>query len=147
LEELTAHYIDEMVAQEVKGSMVQIARKYKTTKDKIWPIVELFDDDYNLYAGMDPILAYRLFHVTWPSVRARSKAKGLFSWEHRLNHVTGLMERSGYLLDADYASMRVAELAAEEAKWLEEVRRWGVENVNSNQQLITAFLGFGDQGS
>jgi DNA polymerase-1 len=132
-----------MVAQEVKGSMVQIARKYKTTKDKIWPIVELFDDDYNLYAGMDPILAYRLFHVTWPSVRARSKAKGLFSWEHRLNHVTGLMERSGYLLDADYASMRVAELAAEEAKWLEEVRRWGVENVNSNQQLITAFLGFG----
>jgi DNA polymerase-1 len=143
LEELTAHYIDETVAQEVKGSMVQIARKYKTTKDKIWPIVELFDDDYNLYAGMDPILAYRLFHVTWPSVRARSKAKGLFSWEHRLNHVTGLMERSGYLLDADYASMRVAELAAEEAKWLEEVRRWGVENVNSNQQLIEAFLGFG----
>jgi DNA polymerase-1 len=143
LEELTAHYIDETVAQEVKGSMVQIARKYKTTKDKIWPIVELFDVDYNLYAGMDPILAYRLFHVTWPSVRARSKAKGLFSWEHRLNHVTGLMERSGYLLDADYASMRVAELAAEEAKWLEEVRRWGVENVNSNQQLIEAFLGFG----
>lgn len=143
LEELTAHYIDETVAEEVKGSMVMIARKYKTTKAKIWPVVELFDDDYNLYAGMDPILAYRLFHVTWPMVRARTKAKGLFSWEHRLNHVTGLMERTGYLVDEEYASLRVAELAAEEAKWVEEARRWGVENVNSDKQLIEAFQGFG----
>lgn len=143
LEELTAYYIDGTVAEEVKGSMTLIARRYKVKKADIWPVVELFDEEFLLYAGMDPILAYRLFHVTWPLVRARTKAKGLFSWEHRLNHVTGLMERTGYLVDEEYASRRIAELAAEEAKWVEEARRWGIENVNSNQQLIDAFLRFG----
>ncbi|MEV3860737.1 DNA polymerase [Streptomyces sp. NPDC050095] len=143
LEELTAFYIDAKVAEEVKGSMAMIARKYKTTKNRIWPIVELFDEDFLLYAGMDPILAHRLFHTLWPAMRARSKTKGLFGWEHRLNHVTGLMEETGYLVDEDYALMRVDELTTEQNRWVEEARRWGIENVNSDKQLIEAFLGFG----
>lgn len=60
--------------------------------------------------------------MAWSAMRARSKAKGLFGWEHRLNHVTGLMERTGHLLNADYASMRVAEPAAEEV-YADQVER------------------------
>ncbi|MFF9653049.1 DNA polymerase [Streptomyces sp. NPDC014622] len=143
LEELVKFYIDAQAAEEVKGSMTAIAKRYKVKKEAIWPLVPTFDEEYLLYAGMDPIWAYRLLHILMPKVPARSKMKGLIGWEHRLAHITALMERTGYLVDAEYAEMRIAELKVEEAKWVEVASQW-VENVNSDKQLIAAFqqLGF-----
>ncbi|MGV9693358.1 DNA polymerase [Streptomyces sp. NPDC003444] len=143
LEELTKWYIDPAVAEEVKGSMTQIAKRYKVKKDAIWSAVKTFDEEFLLYAGMDPILAYRLFHIVYPLIPARSKKKGLVSWEHRLAHITAKIERTGYLVDEAYALRRIEELKAEEAKWVEVAKQW-VENVNSSPQLIAAFqhLGF-----
>ncbi|MDH6705381.1 DNA polymerase-1 [Kitasatospora sp. MAA19] len=143
LEELTKHYISAELATEVKGSMTQISKRYRVKKEEIWSRVWTFDEEYLLYAGMDPVLAYRLFHVLYPLIPLRSKRKGLFSWEHRLAFVMALMERTGYLVDEAYARARIAELLAEEEKWKEVARGFGVENVNSNQQLIDAFTGFG----
>ena len=143
LEELTKHYICPTVAEEVKGSMTLIARRYKVPKADIWPVVGLMDEEFLLYAGMDPILAFRLFHALYPKIPARSLKKGLLSWEHRLNHVTSKMERTGYLLDAPYAEARSAELLAEQRQWEEVASDYGVENVGSNAQLIEAFGGFG----
>ncbi|QUI30656.1 DNA polymerase [Streptomyces alfalfae] len=143
LEELIKFYIDEKAAEEVKGSMTALAKKYKVKKEDIWPVVELFDPDFLLYAGMDPVWAFRLFHILNRKVPARSRKRGLVSWEHRLGYVTAKMERNGYLLDADYARARSAELLVEQKKWEAEAKKYGVENVNSNQQLIDAFTGFG----
>ncbi|MGW2539346.1 DNA polymerase [Kitasatospora sp. NPDC001574] len=143
LEELTKFYVSPELAAEVKGSMTRIAQRYKVKKDDIWPVVRLFDEEYLLYAGMDPILAYRLFHILYPLIPLRSKRKGLFSWEHRLAHVTAKMERTGYLLDPQYAEARIEELKAEQEQWEAVAHRHGVENVNSNAQLIDAFTGFG----
>lgn len=142
LEELIKFYIDPVLATEVKGSMTQIAKRYKVKKEAIWPIVRTFDPEYLLYAGMDPIWAYRLLHILLPKVPARSKAKGLIGWEHRLAHITAKMERTGYLVDEAYAEMRIAELQAEEDKWVGVAKQW-VENVNSDKQLIEAFQNFG----
>jgi DNA polymerase-1 len=142
LEELIKFYVDPVAAAEVKGSMAQIAKRYKVKKADIWPVVRTFDRDYLLYAGMDPIWAYRLLHILLPKVPARSKAKGLIGWEHRLAHVMAKTERTGYLVDREYAEMRISELKAEEQKWLEVAHQW-VENVNSDNQLIEAFQGFG----
>ncbi|MFE5542802.1 DNA polymerase [Streptomyces sp. NPDC056534] len=142
LEELIKFYIDPVAAAEVKGSMAQIAKRYKVKKAEIWPVVRTFDEEYLLYAGTDPIWAYRLLHVLLPKVPARSKAKGLIGWEHRLAHVMAKTERTGYLVDRKYAERRIAELKAEEAKWLKVASQW-VENVNSDAQLIAAFQGFG----
>ncbi|MFD7257148.1 DNA polymerase [Streptomyces sp. NPDC059874] len=143
LEELTKHYLCSKTAEEVKGSMRELAKKYKTTKDKIWALVELGDEDYNRYAGMDPALAYRLFQILYRLVPVRSKVKGLIGWEHRLAHVTAKLERTGYLLDVEYAEKRCAELTADQEHWETVARSFGVENPNSNQQLISAFEGFG----
>ncbi|WP_055523413.1 DNA polymerase [Streptomyces graminilatus] len=142
LEELIKFYIDPVAAEEVKGSMTQIAKRYKVKKADIWPVVRTFDHDYLLYAGADPIWAYRLLHILLPKVPARSKVKGLIGWEHRLAHVMAKTERTGYLVDEAYAEMRIAELKAEEEKWVEVASQW-VENVNSDKQLIEAFQGFG----
>ncbi|MGI5196966.1 DNA polymerase [Streptomyces sp. CA-288835] len=143
LEELTKFYICEKTADEVKGSMREIAKRYKTTKEKIWKLVDLSDTDFLLYAGMDPALAYRLFQILYRLVPARSKSQGLIGWEHRLAHVTAKMERTGYLLDVEYAEARCAELSAEQQRWEIVAKSFGVENVNSNQQLIDVFTDLG----
>ncbi|MFF1908650.1 DNA polymerase [Kitasatospora sp. NPDC058218] len=143
LEELTKFYIDATLAEEVKGSMTRIAKRYKVKKADVWPVVETFDSEYLLYAGMDPVLAFRLFHILYPLVPLRSKRKGLFGWEHRLAHVVAKMERLGYLLDVGYAEARVEELKTEQDRWEAHAARFGVENVNSDKQLIEAFTGFG----
>ncbi|MFI5865874.1 DNA polymerase [Streptomyces sp. NPDC051546] len=143
LEELTKHYICAVTAQEVKGSMTEIAKRYKTTKEKIWALVDLQDDEYNRYAGMDPALAYRLFQILYRLVPRRTKERGLIGWEHRLAHVTAKMERSGYLLDVEYAERRCEELTAEQQRQEQLAQTFGVENVNSNQQLIDVFTDLG----
>ncbi|MFE9660336.1 DNA polymerase [Streptomyces sp. NPDC005955] len=143
LEELTRFYICETAADEVKGSMTLIAKKYKTTKEKIWQLVELFDPDYLLYAGMDPALAYRLFQILYRLVPQRSKARGLVGWEHRLAHVTAKLERTGYLIDVEYAEMRCGELLEEQNRWEAVAKSFGVENPNSSAQLIEVFGALG----
>lgn len=143
LEELTKFYLCQETAEEVKGSIGEIAKKYKTTKEKIWKLVELFDPDYLLYAGMDPALAYRLFQILYRLVPARSKSQGLIGWEHQLAHVTAKMERTGYLLDVEYAEKRCAELTNEQLKWERVAKSFGVENPNSNQQLVDVFTSLG----
>jgi DNA polymerase-1 len=136
LEELTKHYICETTADEVKGSMTRLAAKYKTTKDRIWKTVELFDPFYLLYAGMDPVLAFRLFQILFRLVPARTKAFGLIGWEHQLAHVTAKLERIGYLLDVEYAERCCDDLSEEQKHWVEVAQGYGVENINSNAQLI-----------
>ncbi|MGW6597884.1 DNA polymerase [Streptomyces sp. NPDC055036] len=143
LEELVKFYIDAKTAEEVKGSIRELAKKYKTTKEKIWKLVELFDPDFLLYAGMDPAFAYRLFQILYRLVPARSKAQGLIGWEHQLAHITAKMERTGYLLDVEYAEKRCAELSAEQQEWEAVAKSFGVENPNSNQQLIEVFTDLG----
>lgn len=142
LEELVKFYIDGKAAEEVKGSMRELAKKYKVKKEDIWTIVKTFDLDYLLYAGMDPVWAFRLLHILLPKVPKRSLHKGLISWEHRLAHITAKMERKGYLADEGYIRKRIAELTAEKEKWEAVAKQW-VENPGSGQQLVAALLKLG----
>lgn len=137
LEELTKHYIDPVVADEVKGSMAMIAKKHKTTKDKIWALVPIDDPDYELYAGMDPILTARLLSKLAPLVPESSEK--LIPYEHKLAEVMSYVERTGFLLDVEYSEGLSAEMIAKsdafKARALEE---FGLENVNSTEQVADA---------
>ncbi|MER7987010.1 DNA polymerase [Streptomyces noursei] len=138
MEELTKHYICEVVAAEVKGSMRTLAQELGVKKDEVWRVVPIDHRGYNLYAGMDPIITSRLFKILKPKVPVRSRKKGLISWEHRLAHITAKIERRGYLLDRAYAQAKSAELHEQQLKWEEVARLEGVDNVNSNAQIIAA---------
>lgn len=143
LEDLVPHYIDAESGAKVKKSMTDIARRYKVKKEEIWPVVDLFDEEYLLYAGMDPIWAYRLLHKLLPLVPVRSKRRGLISWEHRLHWVTYQMERTGYLVDENYTRARIAELTEEEAKYKAIAAEFGVKNIGSSQQVIAVLTSLG----
>lgn len=141
LEELTKHYIDPEVAETVKGSMTALAKKHKTTKAKIWSIIPLDDPDYELYSGMDPILAARLLQKLGKLVPASSK--DLVPYEHKLAEICSYMERIGFLLDVEYSEQLSARLLGEEEAWKEEAAKHGLENVNSPIQVAEALTARG----
>ncbi|GAA0406415.1 DNA polymerase [Streptomyces luteireticuli] len=138
LEELTRHYICKEIADAVKGSMTVIAAELGVKKADVWPVIPLQHYGFNLYAGMDPILAYRLFKILMPKIPARSRQRGLVPWEHRLAHICAKIERTGYLLDSKYAKEQSEALGREQERWEAVARLHGVENVNSNAQVIKA---------
>jgi DNA polymerase-1 len=115
----------------------------KVTKDTVWNKVPLQHEGYNLYAGMDPIFAYRLVKILFPLIPKKSLQYGLIGWEHRLHWVTYQMERTGYLVDVPYVKMRIEELKEEEAKWRAVAAEWGVDLIGSSEQIIEALQGLG----
>lgn len=136
LEELVAHYIDPQIAESVKGLMTKLAKEHKTTKAKIWPIIDLDHPEFQLYAGMDPILAARLLRKLIPQVPDVSEK--LIAYEHKLAEICTYMERTGFLLDVDYTQQLSARLMGEEDAWKEEALKFGCENVNSTEQVADA---------
>ncbi|GAB4584452.1 DNA polymerase [Nocardia sp. IFM 10818] len=133
LEDVTRHYIDPVVADEVKGLMGRLAKEAKTTKEKIWAAVDLMNPDYLLYSGMDPILAMRLYQKISPLVPDVSRK--LVRYEHRIAEVCAVMERTGFLLDVDYTLDLSAKLQQNELDYKAKAAALGCENVNSTEQV------------
>jgi DNA polymerase-1 len=141
LEDLSRYYIDAEVADVVKGSMSVLAKKYKTTKTKIWEKVDLDDPWYNLYAGMDTILAARL-GTKLPSLVPQS-ARPLIEFEHEVAEVCSYYERTGFLLDEEYSLELAARLHKTEDECCEIAASYGCENVNSTDQVAEILLSMG----
>jgi DNA polymerase-1 len=133
LEALTANYIDRAVAEEVKGSISKIAKEYKTNKNGVWAKVDIDHPGYNLYAGMDTILAARLAKKLFPLVPASSRE--LVDFEHEVAEICSYMERTGFLLDVDYTKRLSERLHEEEEHYAEIAAKLGCENVNSTDQV------------
>src|SRR5688572_9053731 len=141
LEDLTRFYIDAEVADTVKGSMSVLAKKYKTTKTKIWEKVDINDPWYNLYAGMDGILAARLASKL-PRLVPTS-ARALVSFEHQVAEICSYYERTGFLLDEDYSLELAARLLETEEYNRELALGFGCENVGSTEQVADVLLSLG----
>lgn len=141
LEELTRHYVDADVADKVKTLMTDLCKPYTATKATIWKKVSLDDPLYQLYSGMDPILAARLLSKLIPLVPAVSE--GLIRYEHKLAEVCSYMERTGFLLDVDYAKELSATLRYDESRYNEIALSYGCEMVNSTEQVADVLEGLG----
>lgn len=133
LEDLTDRYIDPEIATSVKGLMTRLAKEHKTTKNRIWKVIDLFHPEYNLYAGMDCILAARLVSLLLP--RIPSSARDLVAFEHEIAEVCSYMERTGFLVDVDYTRGLSERLTQDEAKFAEIAKSLGCDNVNSPDQV------------
>jgi DNA polymerase-1 len=138
-----------LTKEELKAEGYSYIREFKegiygkVTKDTVWGKVPLFHEGYLLYAGMDPIFAFRLTKILFPLIPRKSLAYGLIGWENRLHWVTYQMERTGYLVDVPYVKMRIEELKEEEAKWRAVAAEWGVDLIGSSDQIIEALQGLG----
>ncbi|MEV8022532.1 DNA polymerase [Streptomyces sp. NPDC086554] len=141
LEELTRHYLSADVADEVKGSMTAIAKELKVKKAEVWPVIPLDHEGFNLYAGMDPILAYRLAKLLKPKIPAT--ARKLVPYEHELAAACAYMVRRGIKADVPYIRDRANELAETEVHFKDVAARLGLENINSPKQVGEAIVARG----
>ncbi|MEU4709460.1 DNA polymerase [Nocardia salmonicida] len=142
LEQLTRAHISAVVAEEVKASMGALAREMKTTKSEVWRKVDIDNPAYNLYAGMDPILAVRLYQKLLP--RVPNVSRHLINYEHDLARVCTAMERRGFLLDVDYTQGLSERLQQQEDEaTMHAAAFFSVESVNSTRDVASAFLDLG----
>jgi len=133
LEDLTRKHIDTKVADSVKTLMKELAAATKSKVGEIWKTVELDNPQYLLYAGMDPILAARLLGKLKPLIPSVSVK--LISYEHKLAEVCAMMERTGFLLDEEYARDLSESLHCAELDFNWKAGQMGCENVNSTDQV------------
>ena len=141
LEECTRHYIDPEVANGVKTLMADLAREHKTTKAKIWSVVDITNARFQLYAGMDPVLAFRL----WEKLRNQvpSSARKLITYERELARVCAEIEKTGFLLDVEYTQRLSEKLLWEQEHWQQVAADLGLENINSPVQVAEALTSAG----
>lgn len=133
LEDLTRHYLDPDVADNVKGLMAVLAREHKVKKDEIWKVIDFNHPQYQLYAGMDTILTANLYRRLRPLVPA--EAGTLVRYEHKLAEVCSSMERTGFLLDVDYTTDLSERLLEEELAYEGQAVHMGCENIYSTEQV------------
>ncbi|AEJ94561.1 DNA polymerase I [Mycobacterium phage Achebe] len=140
LEDLTRRYIDTAVADNVKTLMADLAKANKTTKANVWKKVPFEDEHYQLYSGMDPILAARLIQKLAPLVKVSDE---LVQNEHRLAEICSYMERTGFLLDVEYTEELSLDLQVKESHYNEVALNYGCEKVNSTDQVADVLEGMG----
>ncbi|WP_280485412.1 DNA polymerase [Nocardia cyriacigeorgica] len=142
LEQLVREHVDPEVAEEVKGLMGKLAKEHKTTKNLIWSVIDIDHPEYLMYAGMDPVLAVRLFEKLAPQVPVFSRH--LVRYEHKLAEICSYLERTGFLLDIEYTSQLAERLHAEEAEAVFHAEAFfDVLSVNSTDQVADALEDLG----
>lgn len=143
LKALSARYVDP-TAPDTQGDLVAVFRSLGLTKETGWAGIDLGHPTYNLYAGLDVILAARLDPILSNLLDHVGVKPALIEYEHTLAMVCTLMERTGMVLDQDYTRALNDRLGDEADKYAEQAARYGVTSVNSTRQLAEAFDGMGE---
>lgn len=142
LKPLSAIYVDD-TAPDTQTGLYSVFRSYGLTKETGWAGIPLEDETYLRYAGLDVILAHRLFYQLAPIVKDLG-LDGLSAFEHHLALLLAIMQRRGVRLDVPYIDTLETELAAQAAEHRATAARYGVENVSSTAQVSAALVAMGE---
>ena len=143
LKELSEVYVDPTAPDTQKGLHEVFRKEYRATKTTGWALIDVDHPLYVRYAGLDPILARRLFDEISPLVRDLG-LDHLSQFEHHLQILLAVMQRKGMRLDVPYTERLVDDLQVEAEREAKRAARYGVANVNSTQQVAAALVAMGE---
>ncbi|MEU6633834.1 DNA polymerase [Streptomyces parvus] len=143
LKPLSARWIDPN-SPDTQGDLTAVFRGLKLTKETGWRGIPLDHPTYNLYAGLDVVLTHRLYPKLFAELSRMGVRSMLIDYEHELLRICATMQRTGMVLDQDYCQKLDGRLAEEADRFARKARRYGVENVNSNAQVIDALQAMGE---
>lgn len=110
-----------------------------------WRVIPVDHPTYVLYAGLDPILAKRLCNKLSRVIKD-ANLSGLAQKEHYVARIIMGEHLRGLLVDSEYINdSLIPHLENEQSKWTKVALQFGVENVNSNQQIVAALQGMGEE--
>lgn len=142
LKPLSEVYVDPS-APDTAGDLTKVFRSYGLTKSTGWAGIPIEDETYLRYAGLDPILAWRLFQEIGPMVRDVG-LNDLSRFEHHLSALLAILQRRGMRLDVPYVETLKDDLLADSVTFADVAARYGVENVNSTAQVSEALVAMGE---
>lgn len=142
LKSLSAIHVDSN-APDTQNDLTKVFNSFGWTKDIGWSRISLDHLTYLLYAGLDVLLAHRLHSALMPVVEQNLE---LSRFEHRLQFMLTKCRRRGMLLDIDYIrDYLVVDLYNDYIEQSDIAAEYGVDNVNSNEQIITRLLAMGEE--
>lgn len=150
LKPLSAIYVDEDAPDTQEG----LTAVFKTIKDPDtgractkatgWKHIPIDNETYVRYAGLDVILATRLFYELATLVKELGLSE-LSKFEHHFQSLLAIMQRKGMKIDVAYVEKLREDLLAEQAHYDGVAKRYGVENTNSTAQVSAALLAMGEK--
>ncbi|UGL62007.1 DNA polymerase I [Microbacterium phage Skylord] len=144
LKPLSEEHVDEFALDTADGLVAHFNR-LGFTKETGWRLIDIHDELYNRYAGLDVIYTARLYAVLMPLVRERLVTH-LATFEHTIQGYLNVMRRRGVLVDADYATWQRENFLRSGEQHLTIVREeYGLQNLNSTAQVADALLRSGAQ--
>lgn len=142
LKPLSAIYVDD-TAPDTQAGLTAVFRSLGFTKETGWAGIPIDNETYVRYAGLDVILATRLFYELGPLVKDLGLAD-LSNFEHLFQSLLTLMQRKGMRIDVGYVQQLQGRLAEEGDHFSKVAARYGVANVNSTTQVVEALLAMGE---
>lgn len=143
LKALSAVYVDD-TAPDTSGDLTKVFNKMGLTKATGWAEIPIDHPTYVRYAGLDPVLARRLYDRIFQDVQEIDRQEDLYKFELHLQVLTCLMQRRGILVDVPYTERLQADLDVEAVDFAKVARRYGVENPNSTRQVSASLLAMGE---
>ncbi|MFJ9408601.1 DNA polymerase [Streptomyces sp. NPDC101393] len=143
LKPLAAWFIDPE-APDTQEGLTAVFRSLGHTKDTGWRHVPYDNSTYQEYACLDVILTARLLPILRRELFIHSIPDTLVQYEHQLAAICSRVERKGLLLDVPYTEGLVGRLEDSRLQFANVAARYGVDNVNSNAQIIAALHGMGE---
>lgn len=144
LKPLTEEHVDEN-ALDTSDGLAAHFRRLGFTADTGWALIDIRDELYNRYAGLDVIYTARLFEVLAPLIREKLLSD-LNQFELTIQGYLNIMRRKGMRVDPDYARAQQAKFRQEGEEHLAIVRdEYGLDNLNSTKQVEAALLASGAQ--
>lgn len=143
LKDLASIYVDS-TAPDTTGDLTAVFRSLGLKKADGWAAIPIDHETFVRYAGLDPILARRLFDELSTMVREVGLGH-LSKFEHLLQSVLALLQRRGVLVDVPYTEHLVEDLSREAEEYRAVAARYGVANVNSTAQVSAALVGMGER--
>ncbi len=149
LKPLSAIYVDDD-APDTQEGLTAVFRSIKNpetgkacTKADGWRHIPIDNETYVRYAGLDVILATRLFYELAPLVKEIG-LNDLSKFEHHLQSLLAIMQRKGIKLDVAYIEQLREDLISENEHYSKVAARYGVASVGSPDQVASALKGMGE---
>lgn len=138
------HYIDPASPDTSEGLTAVFKSLGHTKKAGTgWAAVPWDHTTYIEYSMLDVILGARLAVEHAREMERLGVRPALVAYEHEISRICAIMSRPGMRVDREYTRTLYGTLDAERERYEAQAARYGVENVNSNDQVIAALQGMG----
>lgn len=143
LDELLALYVPDCVKlkKDLKAEYMRLRKAKLLPKGvgvsyaDVYRYMPIDNDMYLMYAGTDAIGTARLFKILSKKIDKNSQ---LTKDDHKTAMIACLMDSKGFLLDEEYTTTLRDSLLDQEVHWKDVARSFGLENINSSDQVYEA---------